>query len=129
MAGPSDLSHITGACAGCKRENLSATDIFENDIRRFLEEQSSSRGKQFTDARAEVHTATKAVQVAGASLFCSKCVVKQRDELAATDEAWNDGDDPVPSMSPTRPLGTADAPAAGEAADSWEEAADSWEDL
>ena len=76
------------------------------------------------DARAEVHASTKTVQVAGANLFCRDCVEKKNAAAAATDDAWNDGDDKpsfsgTPTTQPLQP--EADAV---DVADNWDDSDD-----
>ena len=117
-----DFAHLTGDCYLCKRENLPSTAFDARDLRRFLAEQSSSRGRAFTDARTSTHAATKATQVAGKTLFCSDCVAKQNAAAAAADDAWNDDEDDAPAVV------RAAAPPATQELEQ-EDAADSWEDL
>ena len=119
----SDLSHITGSCARCKRTNLKAEDFIEAHLRQFLAEQTSARGRNtFTDARENVHAATKKTEVAGARLFCRACVEAERAALAAGDSTWNDGDDAVSTSAATSAAATVTlAQDQAVVADSWED--------
>ena len=93
MQACADLAHITGSCVRCARTNLSAAAFFEADLRKFLMEQTTARGRSaFTDVRTDVHEATKKMEVAGAKLFCRACVEAERAAAAASDTTWNDGD-------------------------------------
>ena len=120
----SDLEHIVGACLRCKRHGLKAADFIEAHLRQFLKEQTTGRGRStFTDARADVHAATKRTEVAGASLLCRECVERQRSEAAAADSVWNDDGEGGGSSSAALDGIVAPMPAAESA-----EVPDSWED-
>ena len=121
-AAATDLAQIVGTCAGCRREGLPASAFSEPDLRRFLAEQTSARGRsEFTDVRG----LSRSTQVAGASLFCSVCAAQQRQVAAAADTTWDDEEVEVASAA-------AVVPPHGAAATSTEacvEAAHSWEEL
>ena len=79
MADQADICRITGACAVCGREGIPGTDFVESMLVRFLDEQTSRRGRsEFVDVRGDVRTASK-TQVAGADLRCRSCVLAARD--------------------------------------------------
>ena len=120
-----DLSHITGSCARCGRTDLTSADFVEAHLREFLAEQTAARDKRgFVDARADIRTATKRVEVAGARLFCKPCVEAERSQAAAADTAWNEGDE-IGSRLP----GAETRPATSCSSDQQQEVvADSWED-
>ena len=136
-----DLTHITGACANCKREGLPASDFIEYELRRFLAERLTARN--FTDIRGEMHSETKAVQVAGSTLCCRACVEAQSAAAAAADSVWAEDDSSSSgtairggTSSSSSTGGAALAAAAIAAGDSSshadqeeEDVADSWEDL
>ena len=128
MSGPSDdLSHITGSCARCERTGLTASEFLASDLKAFLAEQTSARGRStFVDARSEVHHATRKVEVAGARLFCRSCVEAENSAAAAADTAWNESDDAVASSACAEGASAAAGSLTMTQAD--DEVADSWED-
>lgn len=118
-----DLSCVTGACSSCKRTGLKAEDFFEYDLRAFLH---AKRSVRTTDAREEVHAATKKIEVAGANLFCRQCTERQRATAAASDAVWNDDSEAIIGSKQAR---HADAATLAHAVEQQQEdVADSWED-